>query len=428
MPPEVPALPPAVAGDADAPGRAAIGAGAGTGGARLAVVNCAIFDGESGDLRDGPVLVVDGRVERVGGRPPAGGITVDARGGVVTPGLIDAHFHAYAVDLDDYRIESLPTSYVALAGAVRLRRALRRGFTTVRDVAGGDPGLAAALAEGLLEGPRYLYTGAALSQTGGHGDPRAPEIGHCPPGRHLNEIVDGVDALRRVTRERLRTGAHAIKIMTSGGVVSPADPLRVPQYSAEEVRVVVEEATRRGSYVAAHAYSPEAIEHSIVNGVRSIEHGNLLDPPTARLMAQHVAFLVPTLIAYDALARRGPGLGLAQVGLAKNREVLAAGARSLEVATAAAVRIGFGSDLMGVLEDEQLEGLRLQSEVLGVLPTLRSATSVNADLLHRPDLGRVVEGAVADLLVFDGNPLERPDLLWRRQRPVVVRGGIPLPG
>ena len=263
------------------------------------------------------------------------------------PGLIDAHFHAYGARLSLLEIETCPLSYLALAGARRLAGALGRGFTTVRDPGGGDAGLAQAIREGLTAAPRYLFCGAALSQTGGHGDPRPPELGCCLGGGHMAEVVDGVDALRRAARERLRSGAHAIKIMASGGVISPSAPLRVPQYSPEEIRVVVEEATRRGSYVAAHAYSAEAIAVAVANGVRSIEHGNLLDAPAAAVMAERGAFLVPTLVTYDAMERRGAELGLAPVAQAKNREVLDAGRAAIGLAREAGVRIGFGTDLMG---------------------------------------------------------------------------------
>lgn len=400
---------------------------AGPAGARLTVVNCQVFDGVGADLVDGPVHVVDGVVVQVGGTPGDADRVIDARGGTVVPGLIDAHFHAYGTSLAPLEIETSPLSYLALAAARRLTAALRRGFTTVRDVAGGDPGLAKAVERGLLEAPRYLWTGAALSQTGGHGDARPGDAELCGCGSHMTEVVDGVDALRRAVRDRFRRGAHAIKVMTSGGVVSPSDPIRMPQYAPEEVRAVTDEAARRGSYVAAHAYSPEAIAHSVRNGVRSIEHGNLLDAATAALMAEHGAFLVPTLVAYDAMDRRGAELGLSPVAQAKNREVLAAGQEAVALARAAGVRIGFGTDLMGDLEDDQLRGLCLQTEVEGPLETLRAATSVNADLLGRPDLGRVEPGAVADLLVLDGDPLTEPSLLWEvGERRTVVRGGVPL--
>ncbi|WP_369138039.1 metal-dependent hydrolase family protein [Modestobacter versicolor] len=378
----------------------------------LSIVNGRVFDGVSDDLVEGPVHVVDGRITAVGGDPQPADRVLDARGRTVLPGLIDAHCHAYGISLDMMAIESRPLSYVALAAARRLAAALARGFTTIRDPSGGDAGLARAISEGLLPSPRYLWTGAALSQTGGHGDLRGPDSDVRCCGAHTIEVVDGVDPLRRAVRDRFRRGAHAIKVMASGGVVSLTDPIRIPQYSAEELRAVSEEAGRRGSYVAAHAYSPEAIRHAVDNGVRSIEHGNLLDAATAEVMAAAGAFLVPTLGTYEAMERRGGELGMAAVSRAKNREVLEAGRTAVELARAAGVRVGFGTDLMGVLEDEQLTGLRVQVEVDGPLLALQSATSVNADLLGRPDLGRVQAGAVADLLVVDGDPLTDPAVLW----------------
>src|SRR5262249_7484174 len=208
-----------------------------------------------------------------GGPPQRADRVIDARGGTVLPGLIDAHCHAYGISLDMMATESQPLSYVALKAARRLGAALARGFTTVRDPAGGDAGLARAIAEGLIAAPRYLWTGPGLSQTGGHGDARGADSEVCGCAAHSVQVVGGVDPLRRAVRERFRRGAHAIKIMASGGVMSLTDPIRIPQYSADEIRAVTDEATRRGSYVAAHAYSPEAIRHAVESGVRSIEHG-----------------------------------------------------------------------------------------------------------------------------------------------------------
>ena len=211
--------------------------------------------------------------------------------------------------------------------------------------------------------------------------------------------------------------------------MSLADPIRIPQYSADEIRAVTDEAARRGSYVAAHAYSPEAIRHSIDNGVRSIEHGNLLDAQTAAAMASAGAFLVPTLAAYDAIERRGEQIGLPSVSRDKNREVLESGRHAVKLARAAGVSVGFGTDLMGLLEDEQLNGLRLQVEVDGIWTALASATSVNAELIGRPDLGRVAEGCAADLLILDGNICDDPSVVWSpdSQR-TIVRDGLVIAG
>ncbi|MCI2421360.1 amidohydrolase family protein [Saccharopolyspora sp. K220] len=393
----------------------------------LTVVNAVLFDGFSEELTEASLRVVDGRIAEIDKQVRRGDQVIDARGRVVLPGLIDAHFHAYGISVHNLEFDAGPLSYLALVGAQRLARALHRGFTTVRDVAGGDIGLARAVDEGRINAPRYLYTGPALSQTGGHGDGRPAELDICLHGGHMNEVVDGVEPLRTAVRERFRRGAHAIKIMTSGGVVSPTDPLAPAQYSAEEVAAVTDEARRRGSYVAAHAYSPEAIRHSVENGVRSIEHGNLLDEPTAAAMAAHGAYLVPTLIAYDAMDRRGDEVGLPAVSRAKNREVLDAGRVAIERARAAGVPVGFGTDLMGQLENDQLLGLRSQIEAAGVLACLRSATSVNARLLGREDIGTIRVGARGDLLVVDGNPFDDPAALWDEHRGrVVVRAGVPI--
>jgi imidazolonepropionase-like amidohydrolase len=395
----------------------------------LVITDVQVFDSRTGELREGPVRIVDGVIEAVGPSVDTTGETIAGAGGTVIPGLIDNHCHAYGISLDGAWMESRELSYVALVAAQRLGAALRRGFTTIRDVAGGDPGLATAIAEGRLPSPRYLYTGPGLSQTGGHGDMRSvDEADHhgcgCPVGSMGTEVVDGVDALRTAVRNRFRRGAHAIKIMASGGVMSLTDPIRIPQYSADEIRAVTEEATRRGSYVCAHAYSPEAIGHAVRNGVRSIEHGNLLDRATAELMAEQGAVLVPTLATYDAMGRLGVEIGMNPVSLAKNSEVLEHGRRAIELAREAGVSIGFGTDLMGELEREQLNGLRLQTEVEGVVRTLQSATLVNAGILGRDDLGVVEPGAAGDLVLLPGNVLDHPDLLWGDERTVIQAGRV----
>ncbi|WP_017792325.1 metal-dependent hydrolase family protein [Leucobacter salsicius] len=371
------------------------------------------------ELRD--VLIINGRVAGAESSAAAAATdsahpgpieTLDATGQWVLPGLIDAHFHAYATSMDGMENERGPLSYAAINGVRRLEATLRRGFTTVRDVAGGDIGLARAIEQGLFPSPRYHFTGPALSQTGGHGDPRAAHVDVCFSHGHMCEVVDGVDNLRLAVRNRLRTGAHAIKIMTSGGVFSLTDPIRVPQYSAEEVRAVTDEARRQRSYVAAHAYSSEAVIHSIENGVRSIEHGNLIDAATAKRMAELDVFLVPTLAAYDAMDRRGAEIGLNEISLAKNTEVLSKGQEAIQLALAAGVEVGFGSDLMGELEDDQLSGVRLQCAAVGAAETIGSLTEVNARLIGDANLGHLGAGAYGDALVLTANPLEEPAALW----------------
>lgn len=388
--------------------------------APLTISGAQVWDGERFERRD--LHFAEGRVCE---RPQPDADVVDGADLWVVPGLIDAHFHAYATSMDGFENERGPLSYAALNGARRLTRALQRGFTTVRDVAGGDIGLAQAMDAGLFPSPRYHFTGPALSQTGGHGDPRAAHVDVCFSHGHMCEVVDGVDALRVAVRERLRTGAHAIKVMASGGVFSLTDPIRVPQYSPDELRAVVEEATRRGSYVAAHAYSSEAVQHAVRAGIRSIEHGNLIDETTAEMMAEAGAFLVPTLAAYDAMDRRGAEIGLNAVSLAKNAEVLTKGQEAVRLAHAAGVRVGFGSDLMGDLEDDQLAGVRLQVEASGAARTLQSMTVVNAELIGDTALGHLRPGAYGDAVLLASDPLADPSTLWREDaRLGVIRSGV----
>ncbi len=390
------------------------------------ITKALIFDGFSEQLIMSDIRVSDGVISEIGIGLEGDEPTINAQGRFLMPGMIDNHMHAYGIGLNMLHMEASKKSYVALKGAKRLNSALRRGFTTVRDVAGGDIGLARASEEGVIETPTYFYTGPALSQTGGHGDARDPFFDMCCKDNHSVEVVDGVESLRIAVRERFRTGSHAIKIMASGGVVSLTDPLRIPQYSAEEIQVVAQEANRRNSYVAAHAYTADAVIHAVINGVRSIEHGNLIDDEAAEIMANHKAVLVPTLITYAAMAEHGAALGMSTIAMDKNKEVLDSGRVAIQRATSAGVLVGFGTDLMGDLESEQLQGLRIQLEVQGTLELLRSVTSRNAEILRASHLGVIGVGSQADFLILSVNPFSDPSILWdsTRERIVIKRGKI----
>lgn len=383
------------------------------------------LDPSDGTVTEGDMALSGGRIEEVGDLGSSYDEELDLRGRTVVPGLIDAHFHAYAHAIGGIELETRQLSYVAINAERRLARALSRGFTTIRDVAGGDRGLQQALETGSEPSARYLFSGRALSQTGGHADARSAEYDICFTEGHVGEVVDGVDAVRRAVRERFRTGSHCIKVMASGGVVSPTDPLRIPQYSPEEIRVACEEAARRGSYVAAHAYTADAVIHSVVNGVTSVEHGNLLDQDAASIMAEHETFLVPTLAAYDAMSRRADEVGLSAVGRAKNAEVLDAGQHAVSLAQKAGVKVGFGSDLMGDLEDDQLRGIALQAQAQSAEQLLRSLTVVNAELIGRPSLGSLKAGTEADLLILPADPMHNPEGLWSESpQRQVIRAGV----
>lgn len=392
----------------------------------LTLTNARIFDGEHAGLSHPSSLRIEDGVITGLGEPDRTDETLDLGGRVLMPGLIDAHFHAYAAEANLPYVETLPLSYLAHHGAASLRAALLRGFTTVRDAGGADWGLWRALEDGLIEGPRLFYSGRALSQTGGHGDSRAQSLEPCSCRfvANLSEVADGVDAVRALARETLRRGAHQLKIFVSGGVSSPTDPIWMNQYSDAEIRAVVEEAASRRTYVMAHAYTNESIIRAVRCGVRSIEHGNLLEADGAAVMAVHGAVLVPTLITYEALGRSGPEQGLPPASRAKLIDVAERGGEAVRIARQAGVAIGFGTDLLGAMHAQQLQEFRLRGAVDTPFEVLRSATSVNAKLLGQEGrLGTVRVGAAADLIAVDGEPLEDLRPLWDGGIRLVVRNG-----
>ncbi len=388
--------------------------------AAIIFANAAVLDGTDKARREGHHVLVEGdRIKEVSDRPitSAGATMIELAGRTLMPGLIDAHVHAIAVDAALARLAEQPLTLISLQAARVLEGMLARGFTTVRDAGGADGGLAEAIAQGLIRGPRLFPSGQALSQTGGHGDLRprtrsAVSCACCEYGAGLARIADGVDECRRAARDELRKGATQIKIMASGGVASPYDPIWNLQYSDEEMRAIVEEARSWRTYVLAHAYTPEAIARAIDNGVRSIEHANLIDAPTASRVANAGGFVVPTLVTYDALHRFGHDLGVAESSLAKLAEVREAGLRSLELLQQAGVKIGYGTDLLGPMHQYQSREFVIRAEAMAPWEVIRSATAINAELLNRAgDLGVVAPGARADLIVVDGDPLADISLL-----------------
>ena len=384
--------------------------------------NCTVLDGTREERReDHHVLVENGLIREVADRPirSAGAEIVEVEGRTLMPGLIDAHVHVIAVDQLLARLAERPVSLVTLQAARVLEAMLQRGFTTIRDAGGADGGLAEAVEDGLVRGPRIFPSGQALSQTGGHGDlrPRTRSVSVvacacCEGGSGLARIADGVAECRRAARDELRKGATQIKIMASGGVASPYDPVWNLQYSEEEVRAIVEEAQAWRTYVMAHAYTPSAIRRSIDFGVRSIEHGNLIDRVTAEHVAAADAFVVPTLVTYDVLHRFGRELGFPEASLAKLGEVREAGLRSLEILQTAGVNIGFGTDLLGAMHRHQSREFAIRAEAMAPFDIIRSATTINAELLNQSGMiGVIAPDARADLIVVDGDPLADISLL-----------------
>jgi imidazolonepropionase-like amidohydrolase len=383
--------------------------------ARLLFENASILDPEAEHLvPDQSVLVQDERILEVGARGDVGSPDVDrvidVHGGVLMPGLIDCHVHVAAVTADLAQQSEWSPLYVAVRAADVMRGMLSRGFTTVRDVGGGDFGLARAVDEAVFDGPRLIFGGRALSQTGGHGDGRSRGRTAQEPGysyQSMSVVCDGVAEVRHAVREEIKRGAHHIKLMLSGGVASPTDRVDSTQFSLDEIRAAVEEAEAASIYVTGHAYTARAINRALECVVRCIEHGNLMDSSSPPLFLEHAAFYVPTLVTYSALAEQGRESGLPAASYAKVFDVLDAGLHALEMADRAGVHIAYGTDLLGAMHAWQSREFKIRSEVQKPAAILRAATSTAARLLRvEGQIGTVAPGAFADLLVVDVNPLE----------------------
>ncbi len=400
------------------------------------LTNAFLIDCAGNEPREQASVVVEGeRISEVrfGDSGPTGrhDAILDCAGMTLMPGLTDAHVHIGAVDvniLDQHREH--PSNLVALMMARILEDTLQQGFTTVRDAGGTDWSFKAALERGIVDGPRLLISDRPLSQTGGHGDWRrateteSPEI-FCPTAGMRSVVCDGTDEVRRAAREQLRLGADQIKVMASGGAMSHADELSATQYALEELRAAVEEAEAARTYVMAHAYNDESVRNCLESGVRSIEHGNLIDEETARLIAQAGAYLVPTLVTYEALSEEGESYNVPEDVIRKIDEARELGVRALRFAYEAGVRIASGSDLLGPLQDRKARELEIKTEVMSPMESLVSATKTNASLFGMEgEIGTVEEGKFADLLVVDGNPLENIAVLQRKANlKLIMKGG-----
>jgi len=382
---------------------------------RILFTNATLFDGTGADPVPGASVVVHGAliVDIGTGRRPAGRFAevIDCAGGTLMPGLIDAHVHLGAIDVNiPQQRRRYPDSLAALKIGRIVEATLRQGYTTVRDAGGIDSGFRDAVAEGVLAGPRIAISGRSLTQTGGHGDMRDRTengIGCCGATIGMSShVCDGKSEIRKAVREEIRLGADQIKVMASGGAMSPADALDSTQYSVVELRTAVEEAEAAGRYVMAHAYTAAAIRNCVAAGVRSVEHGNLLDDDSARLLADTGTYLVPTLSTYETLLEFGAEHGVPAANLAKLALAHEHGLDSVQIAHRQGVRIGSGSDLLGPLFVHKHRELALKAKVMGNRDALISATRVNAEMMGLgAEIGTVTVGRQADLIVVDGDPL-----------------------
>jgi imidazolonepropionase-like amidohydrolase len=356
---------------------------------------------------------------------------IDLKGGTLMPGLIDCHVHVVAGLVNLGQNAMLPDVTVAFHAARIMKGMLARGFTTVRDVGGATFALAQAVNQTLVDGPRLVVCGKALSQTGGHADFRGNYDNRSADYQTtrlgaLGRICDGVDACRHAARDEIRQGAQFIKIMANGGVASPTDPIAFLGFSNDEIRAIVEEARNAQTYVAAHLYTDEAIARAVELGVRSVEHANLIEDKTAALMKERGAIACPTLVTYEALKNEGASLGLPATSVAKIDDVRLRGIESLDIMRRAGVTMAYGTDLLGEMHRHQSEEFVIRGRVLPAAEVIRSATADAAELVGMTgQIGTVAPGAYADLIVVDGDPLKDLSLLTKQggHMPLIMKDG-----
>ena len=398
--------------------------------------NARIFDGTNTECAEGMYLrVSDGLIQEVSPKAIADkdARVIDVGGRTLMPGLIDAHMHAYCSDVSMQKIEAMGEPYRTAHAIRMLGHALDCGFTTVRDIGGGDYSLAEAIADGLVRAPRFFDAGKILSMTGGHGDFRPleqkahhDELCSCGIVNWACRVADCVDACILAARDELRQGAHCIKIMGSGGVASPTDPIWMNQYREDEIRAIVNECTERRTYVAAHCHPASAIRRCVEFGVRSIEHGTLIDDDTAKFVAERGAYIVPTMVVIFSLVEMGRELGFPAVSQEKAEYASKQALSGMDKMRRAGVKVGFGTDLLGSTYVQECREFTIRSEVFSPIELLRQATSVNAELMMQTGkLGCIAPGAHADMLVVDGDPLKDISLLAANGKSLrlIVRGG-----
>lgn len=401
-------------------------------------INANVIDPEKGIVHhNATVHISEGMITEVTLKDPSphttiNTTTVDLQGKYLCPGLWDNHVHIRAVPGDaSWRdTQSLDPTTSTLRQAFVCKQMLARGFTTVRDCGGADLALKRAISDNLVPGPRLLIAGKFISQTGGHGDTRSalddstPSCCAPPAAGSPNfpaYVVDGVPACLSAARSNLRQGADFLKIMSSGGVASPTDAIDTVQFTPEEVRAITTCAANAGTYVTAHAYTPAAIRQALANGVEGIEHGNLIDRATAKLMVEMGAYLTPTLTTYAAMAGERYKGYMPGDSLAKNKLVLEAGLVGLKIASDAGVQICYGSDLLGYLGAAQSDEFALRAKVLRNEEVLRSATVTPARMNGMSaTVGRIEGGFVADMLVLNRNPLEDVTVLARPEKCILA--------
>jgi imidazolonepropionase-like amidohydrolase len=406
------------------------------------LTNFQLFDGKSNALRGGLALIVEGgRITAVAtGNPggPEGSRSIDCGGRVVMPGLIDAHWHSIFAALPISTLLSAEIGYIFLAASAEAERTLMRGFTTVRDLGGPSFALKQAIDEGLVPGPRIYPSGAMITTTGGHGDMRPLSDLPRSPGGPVSlmeqtgaaNIADSADEVRLRVREQLLQGASQIKLVGGGGVSSPRTTLDMLTFSEPELRAGVEAAADRNAYVTVHAYPPAAIQRAIAAGVQCIEHGHLMDEASAKLMADKAVWLsIQPFVSDEDTVPLG---GQSRINL---EQVIAGTNTAYPLAKAYKLKTAFGSDMLFSAQKATRQGIMLThlARWYENAEILKMATGTNGELLalsgsrnpYPGKLGIIEEGALADLIVVDGDPIANIALVENPEKNflIIMKGG-----
>jgi imidazolonepropionase-like amidohydrolase len=403
----------------------------------IVLTNFLLFDGKSSALRGGLALIVEGgRIKAVAtGNPsgPEGARTIDCGGRVVMPGLIDAHWHSIFAALPIPALMSADIGYVFLAASAEAERTLMRGFTTIRDLGGPSFALKQAIDDGLVPGPRIYPCGAMITTTGGHGDLRPLSDLPRSPGGPVSfvdktgaaNIADSADEVRLRAREQLLQGASQIKLVGGGGVSSPRTTLDMLTFGEPELRAGVEAAADRNTYAAVHAYPPAAVQRAIASGAQCIEHAHLMDEATAKMMADKDIWLsIQPFVGDDDTV---PLSGQSRIN---QLQVIAGTNTAYSLAKAYKLKTAFGSDMLFSAQKATRQGIMLThlKRWYENPEILKMATSTNGELLalsgprnpYPGKLGVIEEGAFADLIVVDGDPIANIALVENPEKNFVV--------
>ncbi|GIP62373.1 hydrolase [Virgibacillus pantothenticus] len=405
--------------------------------AKKLIKNGIIVDGNGGEpINDGIVVIENEKITYVGNereyQSDGAETVIDAQGGTILPGFIDTHVHMmFEYSPIAKRLET-PFSFMYYQAANYLKATLHAGITSVRDALGADLGVKKAIEVGLISGPRMQLSINALTITGGHGD------GYTVSGNTVDLLAsdypgmpngkcDGVEEVRKKTREMLRAGAEVIKVHATGGVLSATDHPEFTQFSLEELKVIVEEARfRKGVKVMAHAQGAEGIKNAVRAGVHSIEHGIFIDDEAIELMLENGTYLVPTLLAPVAVLETAKEVGMPDSAVAKSKEVIEQHHASIAKAHQVGVKIAMGTDAGVMKHGTNLRELGLMRNAgMSTMETIVASTKTAAECLGWDEqVGTLETGKLADIIVVNGNPLDEIDALANNDTiQVVIKHG-----